>query len=60
MKEINIPINLKMKVNGKPYQHMFYVGKLTISSKYMATWLMLLYVSGVVLIKSMQSFMRLK
>ena len=60
MKEINIPINIKMKLNGKPYPRIFYAGKLNISAKYMATWRMLLYVSGVVLIKSMQSLMKIK
>ena len=60
MKSINIPVNVKMKLNGKPYHRIYCTGDLTISSKNTATWAMLLYASGALLIKSMQSLMRIK
>jgi len=60
MKAINIPVNLKMKLNGKPYHRIHHAGELTISTKNTATWIMFLYVSGIFLIKSMQSLMKIK
>lgn len=60
MKSINIPMNIKMKLNGKPYHRIFPAGEFTLSAKNTATWIMLLYASGALLIKSMQSLMRKK
>lgn len=61
MKSIDIPMNLKMKINGKPYPKKYRAGKFSLSAKISTpTWIMLLYVSFRIFIKSFQSLMRMQ